>query len=116
MEGGWWMKILKGKGLATGFMLMALLLVNLFVTLQSSQAAAGPKDYIQLNAAVPLADNLVALKGKTVTVSLLPGQTVTGVVKEVQNNLLLLEKLNQKDFYDALIRVDQIVAIEVRVR
>jgi hypothetical protein len=39
-----------------------------------------------------------------------------GVVKEVQNNLLHLEKLSQKEFFDALIRVDQIIAIEVRVR
>jgi hypothetical protein len=37
-------------------------------------------------------------------------------VKEVQNNLLYLEKLNQKEFYDALIRVDQIIAIEVKAR
>ena len=110
------MKILMGKGLATGFILMALLLVNLFVTLQTAQAAAGPKEYVQLNAAIPLADNLIALKGKTVAVSLSSGQTMTGVVKEVQNNLLCLEKLNQKEFYDALIRVDLIEAIEVRAR
>jgi small nuclear ribonucleoprotein (snRNP)-like protein len=69
-----------------------------------------------LNAAIPLADNLIALKGKTVAVSLSSGQTMTGVVKEVQNNLLHLEKLSQKEFFDALIRVDQIIAIEVRVR
>jgi len=110
------MKVLKGKGLAAGLVLMALLLVNLFVTLQTTQAAEDPKEYVQLNTAIPLADNLIALKGKTVAVSLSSGQTVTGVVKEVQNNLLYLEKLSQKEFYDALIRVDLIVAIEVRAR
>jgi len=109
------MKVLKGKGLAAGLVLMALLLVNLFVTLQTAQAAEDP-EYVQLNTAKPLADNLIALKGKTVAVSLSSGQTVTGVVKEVQNNLLYLEKLSQKEFYDALIRVDLIVAIEVRAR
>jgi len=110
------MTILKEKGLATGFILMALLLVNLVVTFETAQAAAGPKEFAQLNVAIPLADNLIALKEKTVTVCFSSGQTMTGVVKEVQNNLLHLEKLSQKDFYDALIRVDQIVAIEVRVR
>jgi small nuclear ribonucleoprotein (snRNP)-like protein len=110
------MKILRGKGLLTGFILMALLLVNLFVTRQTSQAAAGPKDYVQLNTAIPLTDNLIAMKGKTVSVSLSSGQTMTGVVKDVQNNLLHLEKLSQKEFYDALIRLDQINAIEVRAR
>ena len=109
------MKVSKGKGLAAGLVLMALLLVNLFVTLQTAQAAEDP-EYVQLNTAKPLADNLIALKGKTVAVSLSSGQTVTGVVKEVQNNLLYLEKLSQKEFYDALIRVDLIVAIEVRAR
>jgi hypothetical protein len=110
------MKILKGKSLATGLILMTLLLVNLFVTPQTAQAAGSPKEYVQLNASIPLADNLTALKGKMVTVSLSSGQTMTGVVKDVQNNLLHLEKLAQKEFYDALIRVDLIVAIEARVR
>lgn len=111
------MKILRGKGLATGFTLMVLLLVDLVFTIPTTQAAAGPKDYVQLNAAIPLADNLIALKGKTVVaVFLSSGQTMTGIVKEVQNNLLHLEKLSQKDFYDALIRVDMIYAIEVRAR
>jgi hypothetical protein len=110
------MTILRGKGLATGFILMALLLVNLFIAFQTAQAAAGPKEFVQLNAAIPLADNLIALKGKTVAVSFSSGQVISGVVKEVQNNLLHLEKLSQKDFYDALIRVDQIIAIEVRAR
>lgn len=96
--------------------LMVFLLLNLFGTLQTAQAAAGPKEYVQLNAAIPLADNLIALKGKTVTISLTSGQIMTGVVKDVQSNLLHLEKLSQKEFYDAIIRVDLIVAIEVRVR
>jgi hypothetical protein len=110
------MKVLKGKSLATGFILMTLLLVNLFVTSQTVRAAGSPKEFVQLNASIPLADNLVALKGKTVAVSLSSGQTMTGVVKEVQNNLLHLEKLAQKEFYDALIRLDLIVAIEARTR
>lgn len=110
------MKFFVKNGLVAGFIVMAVLLVNLFVTLPNARAAAGPKEYVQLNAAIPLADNLNALKGKAVTVFVAPGQTMTGVVKEVQNNLLHLEKLSQKDFFDALIRIDQIVAIEVRVR
>ena len=110
------MKLFRGKALVTGFIQMALLPVILFVSLQSTQAAPAPKEFGQLNAAIPLADNLIALKGKTVAVSLFSGQTMTGVVKEVQNNLLYLEKLSQKEFYDALVRVDMIVAIEVRAR
>ena len=104
------------KGPSIGFALTAVLLLNVMAALQTAQAAAGPKEYVQLNAAIPMADNLIAMKGRTVTVSLTSGQIVTGVVKEVQNNLLHLEKLSQKEFYDSIIRVDLIVAIEVRVR
>jgi hypothetical protein len=110
------MKALKGKGYAAGFALMALLLAHPVVTPQTAQAAAAPKEFVQLNAAIPPADNLIAMKGRTVAVSLSSGQIMTGIVKEVQNNLLHLEKLSQKEFFDALIRVDQIIAIEVRVR
>jgi hypothetical protein len=110
------MKALKKKDLAAGFVVMMLFLTNLLFTLQTAQAADGPIEYTQLNAAIQLADNLIALKGKTVTISLSSGQAMTGVVKEVRNNLLHLEKLSQKEFYDALIRVDLIVAIEVRAR
>ena len=110
------MRTVNGKGPAISFALTAFLLLNLMVTFQTAQAAAGPKEYVQLNVAVPLADNLIAMKGRTVAVSLTSGQIVTGVVKEVQNNLLHLEKLSQKEFHDAIIRVDLIAAIEVRVR
>jgi hypothetical protein len=110
------MKTFKGKGSMMGFMVIALMIANLAAALPGAQAAAGPKEPVQLNAAIPLADNLAAMKGKTVAVSLSSGQTVTGVVKEVQNNLLYLEKLSQKEFYDALIRMDAIVSVEVRAR
>jgi hypothetical protein len=106
------------KGPAICLVLMVLLLLNLIVivTPQTTHAAADSKGYVQLNAAIPLADNLIALKGKMVAVSLSSGQTLMGVVKDVQNNLLHLEKLSQKEFYDAIIRIDLIVAIEARVR
>lgn len=110
------MKALHERGLAIGFVLMALLLADLLVTLQTALAAAEPKEYVQLNSAIPLTDNLIAMKGKMVTVSLSSGQIVTGLVNEVQNNLLHMEKLSQKVFYDSLIRVDLIVAVEARVR
>ena len=86
------MKIFKGKVFMTGFILMAVLLVNLLVAFPDTQAAAAPKEVIQLNAAIPLADNLVAMKGKTVSIALSSGQTVTGVVKEVQSNLAVSRK------------------------
>jgi hypothetical protein len=111
------MKALKRKSLlVTGFALIALLMVNLLVMVQTVQAAGETKEYVQFNAAIPLADNLMTLKGKTVTVSLSSGQTMTGIVKDVKDHLLHLEKLSQKDFYDAIIRLELISAVEARVR
>lgn len=110
------MNALPEKVPASCYVLMVILLLNLCVTLQAAQAASDPKEYVQLNAAIPLADNLIAMKGKAVAVTLSSGQILMGVVKDVQNNLLHLEKISQKEFYDAIIRVDLIVAIEARVR
>jgi hypothetical protein len=111
------MKVLKRKGLVVaGLALTTFFMVNLLVMVQTVQAAGETKEYIQFNAAIPLADNLMALKGKTVTVSLSSGQTMTGIVKDVKDHLLHLEKLSQKEFYDAIIRLELISAVEARVR
>ena len=111
------MKELKKKSLlVSGAMVVALLLIGMTVFMQSVQAAGEAKQYVQLNAGISLADNLTALKGKTATVYLSSGQSMTGIVKDVQDNVLHLEKISQKEFYDALIRVDMISAIEARVR
>jgi len=71
---------------------------------------------IQFNVNTTMAENLAMLKGKSVTVSLTTGQTITGIVNDVKGNLLSLGKISQKEFYDALIAVDHISAIETKVR
>jgi len=62
------------------------------------------------------ADNLLRFKGKTISVTTISGQTVTGSVKEVKNGMLHLEKLTQKEYYDAIIMLDKISSVEARVR
>jgi len=111
------MKAWSGKILlVSGVVLASLLMLNLTVSVHSVQAAGEAKQYVQLNAGIPLADNLAALKGKTATVYLASGQSMTGIVKDMKDNVLHLEKISQKEFYDALIRVDSISAVEARVR
>jgi small nuclear ribonucleoprotein (snRNP)-like protein len=63
-----------------------------------------------------MADNLKSLVGKKVYVSLDSGKTFTGFVKEVGNHLMHLEKLDRKDYFDALIRIENISAIDTRFR
>jgi len=95
-----------------GAILFLFLMAGLVCSSQTVQAARET----QLYASIPLEDNLIALKGKSVTVTLFSGKQLTGIVKEVKNKLLHLERLSLKDFYDALIRIDHISAIEARVR
>ncbi len=111
------MKALKKKNLlVSGVMVAALLMTSLTVAIHSVQAAGEGKQFVQLNSGISLADNLTALKGKAATVFLSSGQSMTGIVKDVNANILHLEKISEKEFYDAIIRVDMISAIEARVR
>lgn len=111
------MKAWRRKNLfVSSVVLVALLMISLTVSIQSVQAAGEAKQYVQFNAGITLADNLTALKGKTATIYLASGQSMTGIVKDVKDTVLHLEKISQKEFYDALIRVDLISAIEARVR
>jgi sulfur carrier protein ThiS len=111
------MKAWSGKILlVSGIGLAALLMISLAVAIQPVQAAGEGKQYVQLNSGISLADNLTALKGKAATVFLSSGQSMTGIVKDVNANILHLEKISEKEFYDAIIRVEMISAIEARVR
>jgi len=63
-----------------------------------------------------LKDNLKTFTGKEVYVHLRSGKTLQGYVKSVGDHFLHLEKLSGRDFYDALVRIDDISAIEARFR
>jgi len=65
-------------------------------------------------------DNLrIALegqKGKTVTIRLNSGEDLTGKVRSVGEELLHLGELAGKEYYDALVDLDKISAMIVRVK
>ena len=44
------------------------------------------------------------------------GKTLAGLVKGVGNHLIHLEKLDGKDYFDALILIEHISAIDVKFR
>lgn len=64
----------------------------------------------------PLVDNLQALTGKKINLTLNSGSTFTGIVKAVGKDLVHLEKLEGKDYFDALILIEDISAIDARFR
>ena len=61
-------------------------------------------------------DNLVALTGKKVTLTLDGGNALTGYIKVVGDQVVHLEKIERKEFFDSLIRIEKIQAIEMRFR
>ena len=103
---------------STGVLLTALVLAMVF----SFPSNVGAKTKVveiegmSYNAESSMADNLKALTGKKVYVSLGSGQTLAGSVKSVGSHLMHLEKIEGKDYFDALIRIDSIVAIDTRFR
>lgn len=79
-------------------------------------AKTKPIEGVSYNVKTSLADNLKALVGKRVYVTLDSGTTFIGTVKEVGDHLLHLEKLDRKDYFDALIQIKNIIAIDTKFR
>lgn len=100
--------------------LAVALLLTVTALMLPQQAQAGRNvvalEGVSYNAQASLADNLKALMGKNVQVCLASGETFTGLVKVVGTQLLHLEKLEGKEYFDALIKVEDISAISTRFR
>jgi hypothetical protein len=61
-------------------------------------------------------DVLRARVGKPVTLILRSGKEYGGTVGEVRGQSVVLKSLSGKEFYDALVRLDDVSAIEIRNR
>jgi len=71
---------------------------------------------VQFNTGASLADNMKPFVGKDVFIHLRSGKTFQGYLKSVGNGLVQLEKLAGREFYDALIRIEDISAVEAKLR
>lgn len=91
--------------------------VFFFTDAQAQQKKPTALEGIKFETGASMADNIKTFTGKDVVVHLKSGKTVQGYVKSVSNTLLHVEKLaGGRDFYDALIRVEDISAIEAKFR
>jgi len=75
-----------------------------------------PVEGVSYSVGSSLADNLKLFVGKKVYLTLDSGVVMAGVVKEVGDHLVHLEKLDGKEYFDALIRVESINAMDSRFR
>ena len=71
---------------------------------------------VELRVDAALEDNLKALSGRQVLVTLDSGIQVGGRVKAIGSGLLHLENIANKSFMDAIVRLERIEAVETQVR
>jgi len=109
----------KSKMVGSVGLLMAILF-NLTMFMPSLVAVAKtevvPIEGVDYKVNFSLQDNLKSLIGKKVHVTLNSGKTIAGFIKEVGDHLLHLERLDGKDYFDALIRIEDISAIDTKFR
>ena len=106
------------KVFASGIFIGLLIAVGFLGTPEEAVAKKILKEIKGMNYSVDshIPDNLKALKGKQVSLVLVSGKTFTGLVKEIGPHLIHLEKLKSKEYYDALIRLSDVCAIEAMFR
>ena len=100
--------------IASAVMLLAALIMLPSVVEAKSKVVAIEGVSYNVNATIP--DNLKLFIGKKVCITLDSGKVFCGLVKGVGNNLVHLEKLDGKDYFDALIRIKNISAIDTQFR
>lgn len=92
-------------------------LIGGVVAVSLALASAAPAQS-PLDAKASLRDNLTALVAakKPVTVVLQNGQSYRARIAAVGDQAVVLTEPAQKEFFDVLVPLDQIAAVEVRVR
>jgi hypothetical protein len=71
---------------------------------------------ITLNDASTIKDVLLQYVGKRATVRTDAGETLDGTVARVTGQLVYIEKLAGKEYFDAVVRIDRISSVTLRVR
>ena len=110
---------MKANKLSPFVMVLTLVFLAVFFTFPGSAAAKSKVVAVEgmsYNVNASMADNLKSLLGKKVSVTMISGKTITGFVKSVGTHQVHLEKLEGKDYFDALIRIQNISAIEAAFR
>lgn len=103
---------------STGLVIAVLFYTSFFMSTSDAFAKSQVVaiDGMNFNVNSSLADNVKTLVGKKVTLTTVSGNTLTGFVKEIGPHLMHLEKLEGKEYYDALIRLENISVVEAMFR
>ncbi len=107
----------KVKMLGSVGVVMVILVSVMFLTPPAKvQAQILPIEGRSYDVSKSLRDTLESFIGKNIYIQLRSGTTYRGFLKAVGKKFIHLEKIANKDYFDALIRIDDISAIEVQFR
>jgi len=99
-----------------GFSMIPVFALALAVSQMAQADYSASSDAPVFATSATLADNLKSLSGKRVTIYLKSGTSLSGTIKATGDHLLHLEKLEGKDYFDALILMQEVAAIDTRAR
>ena len=92
------------------------ILISFPVTTFAGKPKVVAVEGVSYNVSASMRDNLKALNGKRVYVTLSSGKIFSGLLKKVGEHLIHLEKIAGKEYFDALIRVEDISAVDTMFR
>jgi small nuclear ribonucleoprotein (snRNP)-like protein len=99
-------------------LLITMMLIAILFSPVKADAKAKilPIEGVSYNVELSMNDNLKNLVGQKVNVTLNSGKTFYGKLTKVGTHLIHLEKLDRKEFFDALIRIENISAVDLMFR
>ena len=95
-----------------------VVVAGLFVTMSFlfSTRVAADEPVLGVEGNQPIRDNLKQRIGGRVLLRLVSGEEIGGTIVQVGEHAVHVSGLSGRDFYDAVIRLDQVSAVIVRVR
>jgi len=94
--------------------IVAVFIVVLCFSLSQNLFAQEGK--FELNKGYGIKEILTGYVGKRVAIRLDGGEEIEGIVSSVGDHLVHISKLSKRDFYDAVVQIDKINALIIRVR
>mgnify|MGYP000002469732 CR=1 FL=1 len=82
----------------------------------ASQGIAIAQEKASFNPSVSLKDNLASNVGKRVSLLISTGESLEVTIEKVGDHFVLISKLSGKDYFDALVRIDELKAVVFRAR
>jgi hypothetical protein len=79
-------------------------------------AASSLAGELKLGANDTMQSILASHKGGKVTLRVQSGQDITGIVREVNSEIVQIGAVSGKEFYDAMVSLDSIEAVYLRIK